>query len=230
MKTLLVSVFLLLIFAGCSSAIKTTSAGKVSLVNHKSIAILPFEVRFDLRNKNQKEFSQEDMGKLKQFMALGLQDHLYHWLKDYSIKKPFTVTIQDVEKTNSILSENKVRFMDLYNMSRVDLAKLLEVDAVLTPNVIFAQPNSEGAALALGAISGQNLFYNQLATQEMKMQVLLNDVASENTLWEFETKTQNNKYTKHSQNRKKENILYPLFENIDKTLIKFIKNFPYRTS
>ena len=105
---------------------------------------------------------------------------------------------------------------------------MFHVDAVVTANVIFAQPNSEAAASALSAIPGQNLFYNQLATQEMKMQVLINDSLSETNLWTFETKTQNSKYTDKSKDKKKENILYPLFENIDKTLIKFIKSFPYR--
>ena len=118
--------------------------------------------------------------------------------------------------------------MDLYNMNRIDLAKMLGVDAVLTSNVIFAQPNSEAAVAAFTAIPGQNLFFPQLATQEMKMQVLLNDTFSENTLWTFETKTKNSNYTKRSEHRQKENILYPLFENIDKTLVKFIKKFPYK--
>ena len=148
MKCLLVSLFFIVLNAGCTTTIKTTAAAKAGFVNHKTIAILPFEVRFDLRLKNQREVTEEDIRKVKQFMAMGLQDYLYHWLKSYGTKKPFTISIQDVETTNQILSENKIRFIDVYTMSRIDLAKMLGVDVILTPQVVFAQPNSEGASIA----------------------------------------------------------------------------------
>ena len=227
MKSLLHCVILSLIFTGCST-INSTTGSLAKIRSHKTIAILPFEVRFDLRNNNRKQFTEKELAEVSHFMATGLQEHLYRWLITYSRKKTFSVEIQNIDITDDILTERKIRFMDLYNMSRVDLAKMLHVDAVVTANVIFAQPNSEAAASALSAIPGQNLFYNQLATQEMKMQVLINDSLSETNLWTFETKTQNSKYTDKSKDKKKENILYPLFENIDKTLIKFIKSFPYR--
>jgi len=80
-----------------------------------------------------------------------------------------------------------------------------------------------------GAMFGPG-FIHGLATQEMKMQVLVNDDLSEETLWTFVTKTQSSGVTKPSKDKQKENILYPLFRNIDETLVKFIKQFPYRRS
>lgn len=228
MKTLLAVILLVIVLTACTSTIKTTSDSKERLQNHKTIAIIPFEVRFDLRNNNRKKFTDKELAEVSQFMATGLQEHLYRWLTSYSRKKQLSVEIQNIEITDSILSEKRIRFMDLYNMNRVELAKMLNVDAILTVNVIFAQPNSEAAAFAFTAIPGQNLFFNQLATQEMKMQVLINDKISENNIWTFEAKTQNSSTTKPSKYQKKENILYPLFENIDKTLVKVIKKFPYR--
>jgi hypothetical protein len=229
MKTLLSAIFVVLVFGGCSPAIYSSTESKARLASHKTIAILPFEVRFDLRNNNRKQFTDKDLAEVSHFMATGLQEHLYHWLISYGRKKAFSVEIQNIEITDSILEEKQIRFMDLYNLNRIELAKMLHVDAVLTSNVIFAQPNSEAAAVALTTLPGQNLFFNQLATQEMKMQVLLNDTISQNSIWEYETKTQNSNYTEKSKDRKKENILYPLFQNIDKTLVKVIKRFPYRT-
>lgn len=228
MKTLFSCVLIVLILGGCSTTSNLTGESKARLQNHKTIAILPFEVRFDLRDKNLKQFTEKELAEVRHFMATGLQEHLYHWLISYGKKKPFTVEIQHIDITDSILSERKIRFMDLYNMNRAELAKMLHVDAVLTANVIFAQPNSEAAAVALEAIPGQNLFVKQLVTQEMKTEVFLNDSISKNTLWQYETTTQNSNYTNQSKDRKKENILYPLFENIDKTLVKVIKQFPYR--
>lgn len=225
MKTLLLYVLVILIFAGCSSPIGTTSEAKEKFRNHKTIAILPFEVRFDLRNNNRKKFTDKELAEVSHFMATGLQEHLYHWLISYSQKKQFSVNIQDIDITDSILNEKKIRFMDLYNMSRVEIAKMLGVDAVLTSNVIFAQPHSEAASVAFMVAVGT---FEGLATQEMRMQVLLNDNDSDIPLWTFKTKTKSDGVTKPSKDRQKENILYPLFKNIDESLIKFIKKFPYR--
>lgn len=233
MKTLFSCVFIVLVFGECSTTINSTSGAQGRIKTHSSIAILPFEVRFDLRNKNRKKFTEKEMSDVRHFMATGLQDHLYNWLKTYSYKKSFTVTIQNTDITDSILAANQISYLVLYNMGRTELARLLCVDAVLTPNVIFAQPNSEEVSLFLSpspldpsSIFNEN-FYDNLATQEMKMQVLLTDRYTESSMWTFETKTQNSKFTRHSGNNLKQNILSPLFDNIDKTLTKFIRNFPY---
>ena len=233
MKTLLTGVVLCLVLAGCST-INSTTGSQAKIRSHKTIAIIHFEVRFDLRNKNRQKFNEEELAGVRHFMALGLQQYLYNWLKNYSRKRKFTASIQNIDITDSILTEKKISYAMLYNMSRTELAKMFDVDAVLTPNVIFAQPNSEAAsllAIPLGAVplgSGNVFFYTRLATQQMKMQVLLTDRESETSMWTFETKTNNSKLTKPSTNRQKENILYPLFDNIDETLIKFIRKFPYK--
>jgi len=233
MKTLLTCVILDLVLAGCSTINSTTDA-QAKIRSHKTIAIIPFEVNFDLRNKNQKQFTEQELAGVRHFMALGLQQYLYNWLKNYSRKKKFTASIQNIDITDSILTENKISYAALYNMPRTGLAKMLGVDAVLTPNVVFSQPNSEAAsllAIPVGAVtlgSGSVFFYTRLATQQMKMQILLTDRDSETSMWTFQTKTNNSKLTKPSTNRQKENILYPLFDNIDETLIKFIRNFPYK--
>lgn len=69
-------------------------------------------------------------------------------------------------------------------MNRVELASVLGVDAILTPNVIFAQPNSEAASLAF--MIGFRTF-ECLPTQEMRMQTLLNDSNSDTAFWKFKT-------------------------------------------
>ncbi|MBK8494769.1 MAG: hypothetical protein IPL50_06920 [Chitinophagaceae bacterium] len=215
MKTLFSCIYFALFFTGCSTINSTTDA-QAKISNHKTIAIIPFEVRFDLRNKNQKKFTEEELAGVRHFMALGLQQYLYSWLRNYSRKKPFTVNIQNVEITDSILNEKQISYMVLYNMSRIELAKILGVDAVLTPNVIFAQPNSEAASLfavPLGAVplgSGSVFFYGRLATQQMKMQVLLTDGVSETSMWTFQTKTNNSKLTKPSTSRQKRKYFIPI--------------------
>ena len=233
MKTLLASALLLLLLCNCTPAVKTTNANKLSLITHKTIAILPFEVRFDLRKVNQKHFTETEMGKVKQFMSLGLQAYLYHWLQNYRIKHPFTVNIQHCDTTLQILSANKVRFMDLYAMSRPQLAKLLGVDSVITPLVLFAQPNNEIVSsllsMPLNPVAPFTSVFSKTAlpTQEMDMQISINDNASDSTMWQFKSKEKNAEITQYSIKKRKENILYPMFDIIDKMLNNFIKKFPY---
>lgn len=234
MKILLICIIPWLLLAGCST-INSTSGSQDKIRKHKTIAILPFEVRFDLKRNNRKRFSEKELAAVRHFMATGLQEYLYHWLNNYSTRNPFSVTIQDVDITDSILAEKKISYFVLYNMGRTELADLLGVDAVLTPNAIFAQPNNELAFLHLSPLNfldplntSNGIFFNDLATQEMRMQVLLTEKFSETPIWIFETKTQNRKSSGIGLRKQKENILYPLFENIDKTLKRFIKKFPYR--
>ena len=59
MKTLFTYVFLALVFVGCTT-INSTTGAQAKISNHKTIAILPFEVQFDLRNKNRKQFSEQN--------------------------------------------------------------------------------------------------------------------------------------------------------------------------
>jgi hypothetical protein len=233
MKTLFPIVLLILLLYNCTPSVKTTDAGKLSLTTHKIIAILPFEVKFDLRKVNQRQFTETDLGKVKQFMSLGLQGYLYHWLQNYSIKHPFRVEIQHCDSTLRMLSENKIRFMDLYSMNRQELAKLLHVDAVLTPQVLFSQPNNEivsslfsvplNPAPFTGFFSGA-----KLPTQEMSMEILINNSTADTTLWKFESKLQNAETTHYSRKKRKENILYPMFDIIDDMLNSFIQKFPYK--
>lgn len=231
MKTLLLSIVITIIFAGCSTTVNSGSTASARIKTHQTIAILPFEVRFDLRNSNSKKFTGKELAEVRHAMALELQQYLYNWLKNYSYKKSFTTRIQNVDITDSILTQKQISYLVLYSMPRTELAQILGVDAVLTPNVIFAQPNSEAMSLIMsspGPLDPSNFqFYNNLATQQMRMQVLLTDRVSEKSMWTFETKTENSKFTRQVTASKQGDILYPLFENIDKTMKKFIKNFPY---
>jgi hypothetical protein len=67
-----------LVFAGCSSSVKTPGEAAARLKARKIIAILAFEVRFDPRKKNHGQFTEKELAELRHFVALDLQEHLYH--------------------------------------------------------------------------------------------------------------------------------------------------------
>lgn len=60
MKTLLTCFVISMLLAGCSTKNSTTGS-QAKIKSHKTIAILPFEVRFDLRNKNRKKFTEKEL-------------------------------------------------------------------------------------------------------------------------------------------------------------------------
>ena len=115
---------------------------------HKTVAILPFETRITYK-KQPKNFSAEANRDQEQSMAKSIQASMYTFLLRKS--KSYSVTFQDVDKTNILLKKAGV---DLQSTTREELAKILGVDAVLGGRFETEQTKSEGAALASAIMFG----------------------------------------------------------------------------
>lgn len=226
MKTLLF-VLLLSVVTGCGTTINSTSDSQARFATHKTVAILPFEVNFDLTKFAEKKFSAKELADLKLDMSLRLQNHLYNWLRKYSFKKPFKVEIQNSYTTNEILSGKNITFSKVFDGDKTVLCKILGVDAVLTPQVIFVKP--------------------MFGDGEMQMQILINDKVSAEPLWWFkrtrENKAKDLSYTKDGKfmpmldfssyipsdaNNDKERVFKPIFVLIDDMMESFVDEFPYK--
>jgi len=79
---------------------------------------------------------------------------MYSWFLRRSEKYNYTVKFQDVSKTNAILKQNNISYLDLRTKSKDELSKLLGVDAVISSSVRMEKPMSEGAAIAVGLLIG----------------------------------------------------------------------------
>jgi len=74
---------------------------------------------------------------------------MYGWFLRKADKYHYTVTFQDINKTNALLKKANIRYEDLGSTDRGAMAKALGVDAVIQDNIRMEKPMSDGAAVAL---------------------------------------------------------------------------------
>src|SRR5947207_15741665 len=77
-----------------------------------------------------------------------IQDKMYSWLLRRSEKFHYTVTFQDVTRTNALLKQAGISYADLQTKDRAELAKILQVDAVMKDKARMDKHMSEDAAEA----------------------------------------------------------------------------------
>ena len=80
-----------------------------------------------------------------------IQTAMYSWFLKRKKRGKLLIDVQDPGKTNAILKKNQV---DLEVTTPEELAKLLEVDAVITGKFETDKPMSDGASIALGLLVG----------------------------------------------------------------------------
>lgn len=92
----------------------------------------------------------------------------------------FSVDFQDVDKTNMLLKRNKIDIENLGEFSKDELARLLEVDEIISGNVNTTKPMSTGAAIVVGV-----LFDVWGATNTADVTVSLHSGVDSKLLWKF---------------------------------------------
>ncbi len=120
--------------------------------DHKTIAIIPFSAKVSLRPKQMKEFTQEQLREMEIGEGLAIQNSMYTWFLNRQKRGKLQIDVQDPKKTNAILLKNDI--LDLARYTPEELAKILEVDAVITGHFETDKPMSDGASIALGLIVG----------------------------------------------------------------------------
>lgn len=146
--------------------------------DHKTIAIVPFKAQVLLRPKQMKETSAEQLAEMEKSEGLAIQQSLFTWFLQRKKRGKFHLEVQDPAKTNAILSKNNIT--DLSLLTPEELAKLLEVDAVISGRFETDKPMSDGASLALGLLVG---FYGTTNSATINMNV--NNAEDGVLLWNY---------------------------------------------
>ncbi len=105
---------------------------------HKKIAIIPIDITVDSKSMP-RDLTVDDLNKLHEDESMFLQDYFFAVNLNENQKDRMTVEIQDVRKTNNLLEKNNVNFFNISKISKEDLAKFCEVDAVVV--VFFYKSN-----------------------------------------------------------------------------------------
>ena len=208
-------IFLLLLAAvlfgstGCAPKIYTDPTFPKAKALHENVAILPFNVTVDAK-KLPKDITLETVKELEKDEAYLFQEQLYgRFLQRYS-KDEYTVTFQDISRTNALLAQADIAYEDLSTYTREEIAGLLGVDAVIAGTIRRSRPTSTGAAVAVGVLFG--VWAN---TNRVDASMELHDGDSGRLLWKYDHKASGSVGSSS--------------EGLAKSLMKSIsKRFPYR--
>ncbi|MGZ8554739.1 MAG: hypothetical protein ACXWV8_15110 [Chitinophagaceae bacterium] len=169
------------LFVSCGPKIYKSADFDTALGSHKTVAILPADVTTQLRPNQAKKLSEEQIADLSQKTGYDIQDKMYGWFLRKSGKFNYTVTFQDVTKTNALLKQAGIEYKDLATKDRSEIAKILGVDAVLQNRSRMEKPMSEGAAVAVGLLVGAWGNTNKVETT-----INIHDGKTSNLLWKYD--------------------------------------------
>ncbi|MFD3001579.1 hypothetical protein ACFS7Z_14505 [Pontibacter toksunensis] len=153
MKKILFFVMLCIAFTSCGPQIYQAASFQEESRNHKVVAIMPFDVLIEAR-KLPKGVTPEMLEDQQRDYGYGMQSDVYGYFLKQMSKNRYTVTFQDVHKTNAILADAGITYEDLRNASKEEICQILGVDAVVSGNATMTKPMSEGAAIAVGLLVG----------------------------------------------------------------------------
>ncbi|RYF90459.1 MAG: hypothetical protein EOO03_03665 [Chitinophagaceae bacterium] len=171
------SALLVLSFSACAPKIYKSENFEASKETVKTMAVLPFNVTINNR-KLPKGTTQEMLRENEQKTGYAIQDKAYSWLLQRN--KNYTVTFQDIDRTNALLKAANISYNDLTQQDKGELCKILKVDGILSGKATLSKPMSEGAAVALGLLVGAWGSTNQTVTT-----LTIHDVSS-SLLWKYD--------------------------------------------
>lgn len=120
--------------------------------DHKIIAIVPFSAKVNLRPKQMKEITPQQLKEMEIGEGLSIQNSMYTWFLNRQKRGKLNIEVQDPKRTNALLLKNEIKDLALYTSE--ELAEILDVDAVITGHFDTDKPMSDGASIALGLLVG----------------------------------------------------------------------------
>ena len=181
MKQLLIAAVATILLVSCGPQIYKSANFSTALSKHKTVAILPAEVTIQLRPNQARSMTAEQIEDMHVKTAYDIQEKMQGWFLRRGEKFNYTVTFQDVIKTNSLLKQAGISYADLRTTDRSRLAKLLGVDAVMQDRLNTEKPMSEGAAVAVGLLVGAWGNTNKVNTT-----INIHDGTSGDLLWKYD--------------------------------------------
>ncbi|MEQ9301472.1 MAG: hypothetical protein RIF33_23035 [Cyclobacteriaceae bacterium] len=133
---------------------------------HQILAVIPFKTSITLRPKQMAGLKEGQLENMEQNESLNIQQSMYSWFLKRKQAGDMWVNIQDVSTTNALLAKKDVTYENIEEFTPVEIAEILEVDAIIKGTFDTNKPMSDGASMALGLVVG---FYGStnLATINM---------------------------------------------------------------
>lgn len=134
-----------------------------AIYSHKVVAILPFKANISYK-RMPKNYNPQTIKDDEIQLGYNLQSGMYTYL----LRKAddYLVSVQDIEKTNTLLKQNKA-YDNLDEFTADQLAKILGVDAVIKCSYSYEKTGSEGGAIVTTILFG----VGKVATGELTMAI-----------------------------------------------------------
>ncbi len=172
---------LALIITSCGPTIYKAQDFDSRTASHKIVAILPADVIIQLRPNEMKKTSAEQLRETEQKTGESIQDKMYSWFLKRSGKFKYTVTFQDISRTNALLSQAGITYGNMNTRTKDELAKLLGVDAVISTRASMQKPMSDGAAVAIGLLVG-----TWGSTNDVQTSISINEATKGDLVWKYD--------------------------------------------
>ena len=157
----IVTLFILTFLIGCAPTIYKAANFESSKATVKTLAILPFTVSIDSK-RLPKGITLETLKESQEKTGYDIQSHAYTWFLQR--QKGYTVTFQDIDRTNALLKKANITFENIALQDKGDLCRLLQVDGIISGKAILSKPMSEGGAIALYILVGFSGSTNKATT------------------------------------------------------------------
>lgn len=162
----------LLLFA-CGRVYMSPEARSIA-AGHRIIAVLPPQVTLPANRKVDASALKEQ----QRTESLSFQREIHDWVLRRKMQGKIFVDVKDVETVNALLTQ--AGYFESRTLTPRELCELLEVDAVITSNFRMSKPMSEGAAVAVGLLTG---IWG--ATNEVSVSMDLHDRGTGRMIWNF---------------------------------------------
>ena len=121
---------------------------------HQEIAIIPFRTSLTLGPLQMRDISTEQLARMEESEGYSIQSAMYSWFLKREKRGSLTVKVQSPTETNAKLKKAGVNYANFEEFTPVELANILNVDAVIMGTFETNKPMSEAASVALGILVG----------------------------------------------------------------------------
>ena len=149
--------------------------------SHDKVAILPFEVTFDVGHQDR---SAEEIENLEIQQGEDFQRALYTQFLQQKQKKRYSIEFQDIDDTNALLTralDQAATREKLSSFTKSEICEILDVDALISGDLALSKPMGAGAAIASTLLIGIGG-----VTNKARITMSIHDRKTGTLLWSYQ--------------------------------------------
>jgi len=176
-KTLIIAA-MISVLAACAT-VYTSQDFSQHQSRHNTVAILPFRVSIELK-KIPDGVTSDQLRRAEIDEAYVFQKQLYNQLLVQYAKNRYTVSFQDIDRTNILLERAGIKYENISSSTKDEIAKILGVDSIISGQIRREQPMSTGAAIF------STIFLGFSSTNKVNVNMAIHDGAAAQLIWSYD--------------------------------------------